>query len=307
MTDKTPATRALDALAVQRVLRRQAAGAGAPWLHQEVAGRMAERLPVIRLQPELLLDWWAGPGGGGAALARAYPQARRVSVEPHPDWLSRSQAQQRGPWWSLGRRKGAPGEVLMDTGAVPAGAQLIWANMMLHAVPDPVALIERWHGLLQPGGFLMFSCLGPDSLRELRSLYRRVFDSEPTVDFVDMHDLGDMLVRAGFADPVMDQEQLTLTWPTPEALLSELRSLGGNAHPARFQGLRTPRWRARLLQALESLRGEDGRLRMRFEISYGHAFKGLPRVKMQSEARVSMDDMRAMARRTFEKSTDKER
>lgn len=308
MTDKTPATRALDALAVRRVLQRQAtAGADAPWLHQEVARRMGERLHVIRLQPELLLDWWAGPGGSGAALAQAYPKARRVSVEAHPDWLSRSQERQRGPWWSLGRRKGVPGEVLLDTGDLPAGAQLIWANMMLHAVHDPVALIERWHGLLQPGGFLMFSCLGPDSLRELRSLYHRVFDSEPTIDFVDMHDLGDMLVRAGFADPVMDQEQLTLTWQTPEALLSELRGLGGNAHPARFQGLRTPRWRGRLLQALESLRGDDGRLRMRFEISYGHAFKGLPRVKMQSEARVSMDDMRAMTRRTFEKSTDKER
>ncbi len=298
----TPSTqRLLDVLVVQRLLRRQALGSGAPWLHQEVARRMAERLPVIRLQPTLLLDWWGGPGGSDALLKQTYPQARRVTVEAHETWRQRSAVQRLAPWWSPKRWSPEKDLVLLETEALPPGAELIWSNMMLHAAPDPVALIQRWHSLLQHGGFLMFSCLGPDSLRTLRRLYQEVFAVEPTVEFVDMHDLGDMLVQAGFADPVMDQESLTLTWATPEALLAELRALGANAHPARFKGLRTARWRQRLLTALEALRGADGRLQLRFEISYGHAFKGQPRVKVQHEARVSVDDLRTMARAPLKK------
>jgi len=106
-----------------------------------------------------------------------------------------------------------------------------------------------------------------------------------------------MLVHAGFADPVMDQETLTLTWPTPQALLAELRTLGGNLSPDRYQGLRTPRWRQRLEEALRSmLAGSDGRLSLRFEIAYGHAFKALPRVQAGQPTTVSLDDMRSLVR-----------
>ena len=115
-------------------------------------------------------------------------------------------------------------------------------------------------------------------------------------DFVDMHDLGDMLVQAGFAAPVMDQEILTLTWDSPQALLSELRSLGANASPDRFAGLRTPRWRERLLTELRALAGPDGRIQMQFEVAYGHAFKATTRVPLSAETTVSLDDMRAMVR-----------
>ncbi len=112
-----------------------------------------------------------------------------------------------------------------------------------------------------------------------------------------MHDLGDMLVQAGFADPVMDQETLTLRWRSAAALLAELRTLGANAAPDRFDGLRTPRWRARLERALESLADADGTIGMSFEVAYGHAFKAAPRVRGGGEATtVSLDDMRAMVR-----------
>ena len=111
-----------------------------------------------------------------------------------------------------------------------------------------------------------------------------------------MHDLGDMLVQAGFADPVMDQETLTLQYDTPQALLDELRSLGGNAAPDRFAGLRTPRWRARLLRELEGLRGRDGKLEVSFEVAYGHAFRAAPRLRPGEATSISLDDMRAMVR-----------
>ena len=116
----------------------------------------------------------------------------------------------------------------------------------------------------------------------------------PGAPFVDMHDLGDMLIDAGFADPVMDQERLTLTWDSPQALLAELRQLGANASPTRFAGLRTPRWNARLHAALATLAAADGRIAMSFEVVYGHAFKVAPRVRSDVPTTVSIGDMRAM-------------
>jgi malonyl-CoA O-methyltransferase len=183
-----------------------------------------------------------------------------------------------------------------DDQPIAPPAQLLWANMMLHAVKDPPALLERWQKALSAGGFVMFSCFGPDTLRELRALYARLGWPAPSIAFVDMHDLGDMLVQAGFADPVMDQETLTLTWADPHALLAELRSLGGNASPDRFQGLRTPRWKKTLERELMALAGPDGRLRLSFEVAYGHAFKAAPRLRADAPTTVSLDDMRAMVR-----------
>jgi malonyl-CoA O-methyltransferase len=186
---------------------------------------------------------------------------------------------------------------------VPAGAQLVWANMMLHAVADPPALFERWQRLLGAEGFVMFSCLGPGTLRELRALYGRLGWPCPSADFIDMHDLGDMLIQAGFADPVMDQETLTLRWDSAQALLAELRLLGRNTAVGRPRGLRTPRWRDLLLHELEALRGADGRLGLSFEVAYGHAFKAAPRLRAGAPTTVSLDDMRAMIRSRKPSST----
>ena len=111
-----------------------------------------------------------------------------------------------------------------------------------------------------------------------------------------MHDIGDLVVGTGFADPVMDQERISLTWGEPEALLKDLRALGGNVAPDRFAGLRGRGWRRELLAALEGLRGADGRLRLTLEMVYGHAFKAAPKLKMQPETHVSLDQMREMVR-----------
>jgi malonyl-CoA O-methyltransferase len=277
----TNAARRLDANAVHAVLRRLQRQPDAPWLHGEVARRMAERLAIIRMKPALLLDWWGHLGASAGVLAQVCPQAQRVAVEPSAALLERS---------------AATAHALPTRGELPAGAQLVWANMMLHLVPEPPLLIERWHRLLAVDGFVMFSCLGPGTLRELRALYERLGWPAPTPDFIDMHDLGDMLVHAGFADPVMDQETLTLRWDSAGALLAELRTLGGNAAPDRLPGLRGSRWKSRLLRELESLRGADGKLGLTFEIAYGHAFKGAPRLKAGEAAMVSLEDMRTMLR-----------
>jgi malonyl-CoA O-methyltransferase len=239
-----------------------------------------------------VIDWWGWLGGGGEALAKAYPKARRIVVEPSDALAQRSRRDARRPWWRLG----AGAQVVRDADVAPASAELLWANMMLHAAPDVPALMARWRKALSVDGFLMFSTIGPDTLAELRALYQTLGWPPPAPAFTDMHNIGDELVHAGFADPVMDQEHLVLTWATPEALLAELRTLGGNAHPDRPQGLRTPRWRARLLDALHGLAGADGRLRLSFEIVYGHAFNPPPRAKLAAQTEVPLDAMRAMVR-----------
>ena len=294
--------RALHAAAIDAVLRRAARAAQPPWLHEEVARRMGERLSVIRLQPQSLIDWWGFSGASSDVLAAAYPKARRVVVEPTPALLERSLRALRAPWWRVRRWRNHKPDVLLDgaclpgMAGVPSGASLIWSNMMLHSQTDPPALFARWHELLQTDGFVMFSCLGPGTLAELRRLYTQLGWPAPAADFIDMHDLGDMLVHAGFADPVLDQETLTLHWASAAALLAELRTLGTNAAPGRFAGLRTPRWRERLLHELESLAGPDGRLRLSFEVAYGHAFNAAPRVRSGEPTTVPLDAMRAMVR-----------
>jgi malonyl-CoA O-methyltransferase len=291
-SSRPTAPRALDAAAVDAALRRMARQAEPPWLHGEVARRMVERLPIVRLQPDVIVDWWGHTGAGGALLAKACPRAQRLVVEPSEALAERSRAAAQAPWWSARRWRQGAIEVLCDDPA-PARARLLWSNMMLHAVVDPLAEFGRWQRALAADGFVMFSCLGAGSLAGLRDLYRAHAWGEPAAAFVDMHDLGDMLVASGFADPVMDQEMLTLTWDSPQALLRELRSLGGNAAPSRWPALRTPRWREQLHDALRALAGPDGRLRLGFEIVYGHAFKAEPRVARGGETHIAVADLRA--------------
>ena len=284
-------TRPVDGMALARVQRRLAGANTAPWLHGEVARRMAERLPVIRLRPAVVLDWWAHAGASRDALRAAYPGARIVAVE-----AAAAPAGAVAHWWSP-RRWVGDAAAQPEATVPPATAQMLWANMMLHGVSDPQLQMATWHRALAVDGCLMFSTLGPGSLQGLRELYGAHGWPPPHAPFVDMHDLGDMLVHAGFADPVMDQEQIVLTWPDAPALLRELQALGGNADPGRHRGLRTPRWRARLVDALGALAGADGRPRLTFEVVYGHAFKPPPRLPLRAETAVGIEELRAMARR----------
>jgi malonyl-CoA O-methyltransferase len=201
------------------------------------------------------------------------------------------------PWWNPQRWKSAPTRFEVP----PAqGVQMLWANMALHMAADPQALIARWHEALSVDGFLMFSCLGPDTVHQLRGMYQALGWPTPGHAFTDMHDWGDMLVHAGFAEPVMDMERITLTYETPDKLLRELRELGCNLHPSRFPALRGRGWRKQLEQALMrhlAAPAEGGRLPLTFEIIYGHAFKPAPKVRLSAESAVSLRDMRSMLQR----------
>lgn len=282
--------------AVAAHLRRAARAPDPPWLHGEVARRMAQRLAIMRAEPRQIIEWWAALGHG-EALREHYPQAVVEACEPSAALAERSAA--RPAWWDPRRWLRPVPRVWCEPQQPPPGeAQLVWSNMMLHWEADPAPRLQRWHAVLATGGFVMFSCFGPDTLAGLRALYRRLGWGAPAHDFIDMHDLGDAMVRAGFAEPVMDMERLTLTWADADALLAELRGLGGNASASRYAGLRTPRWRARLREELtRALAGPDGRLALGFEIVYGHAFKPPPRVPVAAETRLSAETLRELARR----------
>ena len=286
-TDRPPT---IDPVAAARW--EQAAPPRSPWLHEEIGRRMEDRLQWIRLQPAAWADWEPVRGGlkAHALVERRYPQATRLVAASDVGRTREALKDVARPWW---RRLG---ESSARIGALPDGqAQMLWANMALHLGADPQALIAQWHRALAVDGFLMFSCLGPDSLRELRELYVALGWPPPAHEFTDMHDWGDMLVHAGFAEPVMDMERISLTWDSPAKLLAELSELGNNLHPARFAALRGRRWRSELEAALLSgLGGLDGRLALTFEVIYGHAMKPAPRVRVSGESAVSLQDMRTL-------------
>ena len=290
--------------ALTRQARRLATLDEAPWLHQEAGRRLAAKLAPIRLMPADWIEWSAFLGGGGDEVRSHYPDATAWIVEPLPALRERSLAllsQRTGrSWRALWRKPAVQVWTPADTQGAPwrpEGAHMLWANMTLHTQADLPAMMADWSRQLRVDGFLMCSGLGPDTARELRDVYREMGWPLPTIDFIDMHDIGDELVRAGFADPVMDMERLTLTWSTPEAMLAELRTWGGNVAVGRFAGLRTPRWRERLLNILkERLMRPDGRLGLTVELIYGHAVKPQPRARIAPETRVSLDDMRRMVR-----------
>ena len=273
-----------------------------PWLHQEVARRMAERLPWIRLPVTQWVHW--EPVGGGqqarALVMAHYPDSACFEVAAQVQQAPSASESIAKHWWQrlLPGRRGAPDVQVVST--PPEGAaQLLWANMLAHHHADPQALMADWRRALAPDGFLMFSCFGPDTLRELRALYAALGWPVPSHTFTDMHDWGDMLVHAGFAEPVMDMEHITLTFATPERLLQELRELGANLHPQRFVGLRGRRWHGQLCDALTqhlASAAHGGQLALTFEIIYGHAFKPTPRVAVSGHSAVSLQDMRAMLR-----------
>jgi malonyl-CoA O-methyltransferase len=289
MSDAHPPS--IDPVAARRWSR--AAPTRSPWLHEEVGRRMEQRLEWITLQPQAWADWEPVRGGIEAhgLVAARYPKAQCWIVEHDEKHASAARQLLARPWWQLRT------PALHHGSAPEGGVQMLWANMALHMAADPQSLIAQWHRALAVDGFLMFSCFGPDTLRELRAVYARLGWPPPAHEFTDMHDWGDMLVHAGFAEPVMDMERVTLTWETPRQLLAELRELGVNLNRDRFPALRGRAWKRELEEHIaRELRDADQRLALTFEIVYGHALKPAPRVRVAGESAVSVKDMQALLR-----------
>jgi malonyl-CoA O-methyltransferase len=189
--------------------------------------------------------------------------------------------------------RGAISSVCSDFERLPirtGSMDLVVSNLALHWSDAPEAALVEMQRVLRRGGLLMFTTLGPDTLTELAQASADASGRSPVHRFMDMHDLGDLLVHSGFADPVMDMEYLTLTYAELNDLVRDLRGSGAMSARVGSAGLRTPRWRESLAQRYEYLR-RDGRLPATFEIVYGHAWKPEqgPRVTADGHAVVRLD------------------
>jgi malonyl-CoA O-methyltransferase len=255
-------------------------------LQHEIAGRMLERLDYVKLQPQRVLDIGCGTGTASGDLLKRYPKARVVALDFALPMLAH--ARRRGRWL---RR---PLCVCGDLDQLPVASQsvdLVFSSAALQWSQDPAGALAEMHRVLRPGGLLMFSSFGPDTLKELRQAWSAVDGYQHVHRFLDMHDYGDMLMANGFADPVMDCEQLRLTYPGIAALMHDIKAIGAsNAAQQRARGL-TGRARLRALgEVYERFRDADGRLPATYEVVYGHAW-GAEQRRQGAEVLVPLDSL----------------
>ena len=236
---------------------------------------MLERLDYMKIEPQRILDLGCGTGAMLPALAERYPKAQVIGADLSEPMLCAGRAPRTRLRWLMPFLRGAKSNLLAADAAaltLASGSQgMLWSNLLLHWLADPQPALREMHRVLEVGGLLMFSTLGPDTLKELRSCFA---DGElRSLHFVDMHDYGDMLVECGFADPVMDVERLTVTYPSLDALFRELQQSGAAcAMVDRRPGLMGRHAWRQACDRYEQLR-VDGRLPASFEIVYGHAWK----------------------------------
>ena len=285
----------VDRLQVGRRFSRVAASYDqADFFVREVDRRMQERLDYVKVAPKRILDLGCSRGGSFSGLAARYPEAELLGLDIVPEMLRSGHAPRSGwqRWLGLGRSNEAL-RLAGDAANLPlksSSTAIVWSNLLLHWLDDPLPALAEAHRVLEVGGLLMFSTLGPDSLKELRSAFSDGYAH--TQRLIDMHDLGDMLVGCGFADPVMDMEVLTLTYDSFDVLLGELRAAGSScAMKARRHGLTGRQAWERARDGYERLRN-DGRLPATFEIVYGHAWKVPPKQAADGRAIIRFDTPR---------------
>ena len=260
-------------------------------LQREIAARLLERLDYVRLSPTHVIDLGCGTGASLTALQQRYPQAALLGIDFSAAMLRVARTKGSRLRWLLPfLRSGDASLLTADAAALPCRSQsaaLIWSNLMLPWVDDPLTVFHEVHRVLKTGGLLMFSTVGPDTLKELRSSFA---DGQiHTQRFIDMHDYGDMLVHCGFADPVMDAEVVTLTYPDFDALLADLRRSGSScAMRQRRRGLTGKAAWARARQTYNQLL-DNGRLPATVEVVYGHAWKAEARKATDGRAIIRFD------------------
>jgi malonyl-CoA O-methyltransferase len=268
------------------------------FLRREVSSRMFDRLELIKIAPQRVLDAGCGAGADLALLQKSYPAAQILGLDAAEAQLRAARggiAQQSSLHHLLSKLLPAKTGVDLACGDFadlplgPNSVDLVWSNLALHWHPQPDRVFAEWRRVLRVNSLLMFSCFGPDTFRELRAAFAEADLAPHALPFVDMHDFGDQLVEVGFSTPVLDMEVITVTYDTPQALLADVRALGGNPLATLRRGLMGKQAWRRMLDALERTRRADGKLGLTFEVIYGHAFRPAPRVTSKGEAIIRFD------------------
>lgn len=259
-------------------------------LQKMVREEMLSRLDLVKLNPSVILDAGCGTGLASHALQKRYAQSRVVSLDFAYPMLqkTRSTRRQAGLLNQLKNLMHGTREHLLcaDIESLPladSSIGLVWSNLAVQWCNDLDAALAEFHRVMQPESLLMFSTFGPDTLRELRTATDAASGSSYTSvsRFIDMHDIGDALVRAGFSAPVLDVERLTLTYDDVTSVMRDLKSIGAhNATDGRARGLMGKTYFASLAQSYEQFR-QNGKLPATFEVVYAHAWRGQDKVTLQ--------------------------
>jgi malonyl-CoA O-methyltransferase len=264
---------------------------------------MFERLSLIKINPEQILDAGCGEGDDLLTLRQHFPRSALLGLDAALPMLSETRQREARSWSGMQRLMRAlrvrsqhlsaqSALVCGDFGHLPlkaAAMDMVWSNLALHWHPQPHRVLAEWARVLRVDGLLMFCCFGPDTFKELREVAAVTGTYARVLPFVDLHDYGDMLVNAGFASPVMDMEKLNITYSSAAKLLADVRAFGGNPLEDRSRGLMSRQQGQSLNRALEQLVDGDGRLRLTIEVIYGHAFRARPRTTGTGEPIVHFD------------------
>lgn len=266
------------------------------FLQREVGSRLLERLQLVKKQPQQILDVGSGTGFCSEAMAQHYKQAHIVSLDLAETMLRHTR--NRFTRWQRLRRR--PGFVCGDAEQLPfadASFDMLFSNLTVQWCSDLEQTFSEFHRVLKPGGVLFYTTLGPDTLRELRASWAEVDDRVHVNTFLDMHDVGDAMLRARLAEPVLDTEHLTFTYRDSMLLMRDLKELGAhNINPGRHQGLTGPRKLKMVMEAYDRFRQEDGLLPATYEVVYGHAWRAenepAQRQGTPGEVGIALDQLR---------------
>ena len=252
-------------------------------LQKQVRDEMLSRLDLVKISPQVILDAGCGTGAASHALQKRFAKSQVVSLDFALPMLQKTRSHDLGLLSQLKSLFGSTKQSLLcaDIEALPlasASTGLIWSNLAIQWCNDLDAALQEFHRVLQPEGLLMLSTFGPDTLRELRVATNQNNVGEPSRTsvsrFIDMHDIGDALVRAGFSAPVLDVERFTLTYDDVKSVMRDLKSIGAhNATDGRARGLLGRGFLQKLQENYEQFRSE-GKLPATFEVVYGHAWRG---------------------------------
>ncbi len=287
----------LDRQRIQRAFTRAAADyEQTAVLQRQVGDLLLERLQVVQGEPARVLDVGAGTGRLTGLVKKRYPKAEVIALDLSPGMLR--EARRHAGWWRPFRR------VAGDAQALPiadASIDLVVSNLCLQWCGDLKSALHEFRRVLKPGGWLLFTSFGPDTLKELRAAWGAADQRAHVHVFLDMHDVGDAVLAQGFVDPMFDVERYALTYADARTLMRELKTIGaGNAAAERARGLTGRQAYARMLAAYEAQR-RDGRLPASYEVIFGQAqapAAGAPLRGPQGDiASFSVEAMRAKLRR----------
>ena len=248
-----------------------------------VREEMLSRLDLVNLKPQRILDAGCGTGYASQSLLKKYPDAHVISLDFAMSMLRKTRALNASITQRFKCLIGLNQQSYLcaDLEQLPLAANsvdMFWSNLAIQWSNNLDAVFADIHRVMRTDGLLMFSTLGPDTLKELRAASST--DGNVHVNrFLDMHDIGDALVRAGFADPVLDVERVVLTYDDVISVMRDLKSIGAhNATDGRVRGLQGRKFLQNLTQQYEQFR-KDGKLPATFEVIYGHAWKPIAKPK----------------------------